>query len=191
MKVHYFGFGSLVNRDTRPDHGNYLKARLKGWRRGWEHRTESRPAWCVLSIAEEVNTEIDGVLVTIEQNQLAALDAREAGYDRLELPISAFDVFAESVDVTDAVYVYVSSAARRGTANSDYPLLQSYIDCVMAGYHREFGESGVRDFVATTRYWHTSVINDRTQPLYPRAVTIPERQLDFYDELIRLAQGLA
>lgn len=177
----YFGYGSLVNRDTRPDAENAVNATLKGWRRVWEHRVRSADEQrrCTSLSIEPADEQIDGVLVTIPVDELAALDHREAGYERLSLPGSDF-VSPEGV-CADKVYLYRSLGCNRHPADSTHPILQSYVDCVMAGYQQRFGDDGLNRMLHTTRAWNTALFNDRQLPRYPRSVTVPEQQLIEFD----------
>jgi len=80
--VSYFGYGSLVNRDTRPTDEACVNATLKGWRRVWNHRvanSDARLACTSLSI-EPAEGLIQGVLVSIPVEELPALDERDRSH---------------------------------------------------------------------------------------------------------------
>jgi len=158
--VTYFGYGSLVNRNTRPPNEQAHPARLYGWKRVWGHRVDridttnasssgANRACCSLSVEkcaenppensnQSINSDvrcdeyIDGVVVTIPLVDLAALDQREDGYDRLQVPAGDFELPDSCVD--EHIHMYVSDTTHSGRSNRQYPILQSYIDCVLAGY---------------------------------------------------------
>ena len=192
----YFGYGSLVNRKTRPQNEPWQRATLTGWSRQWAHRAD-RP-WqqsghsnnfagdfsglgvSALTVKATPGSRIDGVLVPIAVADLAQLDAREAGYDRLEIPASEFIV--DTPLTVETVIMYVSGAERSGWANHDYPLIQSYIDCVLDGFNALFGADGVDRFMATTEHWTLPLYNDRAQPLYPRAIALTDDQHRQHDQ---------
>ena len=191
--VQYFGYGSLVNRDTRPPDEPFKKASVAGWRRAWAHRVTnssaaSVPGWSkpnhmpkgytVLTVEPAQTIQIDGVLVSIAVADLPALDAREGGYSRHSVT---------STKSTDPVAIYVSNSAHSDRACNDYPLLQSYVDCVLAGFLKVFGWDGVERFIDTTQGWSAPMLPDRTAPLYPRAVTLSEELLASFDERIAAA----
>jgi hypothetical protein len=69
------------------------------------------------------------------------------------------------------------------------PILMSYLDVVVQGYLREFGQAGAEDFFATTDGWDIPVLDDRAAPRYPRhqALTGDERAL--VDALLREVGG--
>ncbi|MFT4730729.1 MAG: cation transport protein ChaC [Granulosicoccus sp.] len=175
--IYYFGYGSLVNRDTRPAGEFSEPAVLKGWRRVWENRTADparRSHRCtslsIESLAYPADGSIKGVVARMPVSELAQLDEREAGYDRLKLPVEQFEL-TDLVE-TDFVYVYQSELPHRFLADEEHPILQSYIDCVLAGYLTQFGCSGMQDMIDSTRGWDRPVMDDRAAPHYPRAVDI-------------------
>jgi cation transport protein ChaC len=174
--IYYFGYGSLVNRDTRPAGEFSEPATLKGWRRVWENRTadSERSQQCTSLTIEELENpsmgSVDGVVARMPVSELPQLDKREAGYDRLKLPADQFEL-TDGVE-TEFVYVYQSAIPNRFLADEEHPILQSYIDCVLAGYLTLFERSGMQAMIESTRGWDRPVMNDRTAPHYPRAVEI-------------------
>lgn len=205
--VTYFGYGSLVNRNTRPASEQAYPARLYGWRRVWGHRvhttdessSESRKSCCSLSVEkstvnpgtnstqsprsnEKCGDFIDGVVVNIPLDDLAALDRRECGYDRLQIPASDFDLPSSST--ARHIYLYVSDLKHAGRSNRQYPILQSYIDCVLAGYCAVFNQTGMQQFVESTIGWDGVIENERSSPRYPRAVQLSESQLALFDSVV-------
>lgn len=177
-----------MNRDTRPDGEFFVLATLNGFHRVWGNRTADpeRVQQCTsLSIetsAPERKGSIEGVIARMPASELPQLDQRESGYDRLKLPISDFNL-SESIE-TDFVYVYQSEMQRRYLANAEHPILQSYIDCVLAGYLQQFGLAGMQAMIDTTRGWDRPVMNDRAVPRYPRAVDVGEELQSSIDELL-------
>ena len=105
----------------------------------------------------------------ISSSDLAGLDQREQGYDRLTLPTDALTLHQDEFNLpADAeIYVYRSSAAQSAWADSDYPLITSYVHCVMDGFSALFGEAGLKRFMDTTEGWHLPLFDDRQEPLYP------------------------
>lgn len=201
--IHYFGYGSLVNRQTRPAGEEASSAHLVGWRRVWNHRvTHPHRGQPCTSLSIEPSSDvtvngpqsvspvgIDGVIVRLPRHELEQLDAREAGYDRLELPLSDFrlsDELARQLDEqgTQCIMVYRSQERNRCMADEQHPVLRSYVDCVMAGYLQRFAASGLQDMVASTRGWELPVLNDRAQPFYPRSVAVDAAEQDHFDSLM-------
>lgn len=182
--INYFGYGSLVNRDTRPEGEVATNVTLKGWGRVWNHRvthTDRRKACTSLSI-EPAEGSIDGVLVQIPISDLGVLDAREYGYERMSLP--ATDFILPSDIHADTIYVYRSLQKNRHLANAEHPVAQSYVDCVMAGYLNRFDDDGLRQFLKTTRGWNLPTLLDREQPTYPRSVRLSAEQYQYFESML-------
>ncbi len=197
--ITYFGYGSLVNRDTRPVNEQAAPATLYGWGRVWGHRvapviSQLNPdglGCCSLSVEQLTKPAaarlqqpfIRGVVVTMPASELEALNQREAGYDRVEVPASHFDLPAHVQ--AESILVYVSNEQHQGVANPQYPILQSYIDCVLAGYKQLFSHSGMLEFIDYTKGWGGVIENDRQRPRYPRAVSLEPDQLDEFDAVVQ------
>ncbi len=185
--IAYFGYGSLVNRDTRPVDENAHRARLTGWERHWAHRVaDDRNHRNCTSLsarpASEPATAIDGVVVLIEPSALPALDEREAGYFRQTIDRDAIQIDTDMA--IDSIVLYQSHDKHFKPASAEHPILKSYVDCVMAGYSALFGEAGLSAFMQTTKGWHGDMLDDRHQPLYPRAVSLTAQQQKHFDSLV-------
>lgn len=152
----FFGYGSLVNLATH-DYDNPRAASLRGWRRVW-HGTHLREV-TYLSVVRDDTTTLKGVIAGVPNDDWAALDAREAAYQRHDVshlvdhpvPTAVYQVRPEHVAPKDA-----------------HPILLSYVDVVAQGYLRVFGESGVAHFFDTTDGWDAPILDDRADPIYPR-----------------------
>ena len=156
----FFGYGSLVNRATH-DYALATPARLSGWRRVWRH-TKLRD-WPYLS-AEPAEAEIDGLVAAVPGDDWAALDQREAAYKRhglLHHRLSTAPGWAHRIEI------YAVDDAHALPPNK-HPILLSYLDTVVQGFLREFGQDGVKRFFSTTSGW-TALLDDRGAPHYPRA----------------------
>jgi hypothetical protein len=167
----FFGYGSLVNSHTHT-YGETSPARLNGWRRVWQ-MTSLRPH-PFLSIEPDHSTSIQGLIAHVPDGDWAQLDAREYGYDRL----GTAAVLHTRDDQPDlAVYVVPKPSPELVLPKG--PILLSYLDVVIQGFLREFGEEGVRAFFETTVGWDHPIENDRADPKYPRhkRLTAPETAL--------------
>ncbi len=170
----FFGYGSLVNRATH-DFAKPQAARLKGWRRAWRH-TDLRPV-AFLTAVPDPDCEIDGLIAQVPRGDWGALDQREWAYDRVAVTPSVTHGLCEAAEIA----VYAVPPARQNTPDEMYPVLLSYIDVVVQGYLREFGQDGVRAFFATTSGWDTPVLDDRAAPRYPRHQALSAAERDFVD----------
>ncbi len=157
----FFGYGSLVNRDTHA-FGVAAPARLRGWRRVWRH-TRLRPVAYLTAVPDPAG-EIDGLIAAVSGADWAALDMRERAYSRL----SAHHQISHDLPHAPDIAIYTIPEGRHGTPGAACPVLLSYIDVVVQGYLREFGEAGVRRFFDTTDGWDAPVLDDRARPRYPR-----------------------
>ena len=155
----FFGYGSLVNRDT---HGycEAYRARLSGWRRVWRHTDLRELAFLTAEPAPDV--AIDGLIARVPGDDWAALDEREAGYGRHHLAAGLRHDAPRPV----AAQIYAVPAPE--APMTPRPILLSYLDVVVQGFLREFGEDGAADFFATTAGWEAPVLDDRAAPRYPR-----------------------
>jgi len=64
----------------------------------------------------------------------------------------------------------------------------SYLDVVIQGYLRAFGQDGALRFFETTDGWGSPILNDRAAPRYPRHQALRPDETAFVDEqLARLS----
>ena len=178
----YFGYGSLVNRHTRPPGTQTEPFRLTGWIRQWRHCLENPFTKvnvygniCALTVERRPGSTIDGVLVLADVNELTSIDSREIGYHR------------EAIDAGQNrnAYIYVSNDAYHRWASDACPIWRSYVDCVLAGYLEVFGRDGAERFIASTEGWdRAAILDDREEPKYPRAVKLTPAEASVIDQLL-------
>lgn len=176
---YFFGYGSLVNTATH-DFPDPHKAVLRGWRRAWRH-TDLRPA-AFLTAVRDTTCEIDGMIAHVPKDDWAALDQREWAYDR----IPATQAIRHPIDRAVEIAVYAVPPDRQEAPSADCPILLSYLDVVIQGYLRVFGEAGADRFFATTDGWDAPILNDRDEPRYPRHQQLRPEETEFVDD--RLAR---
>ncbi len=155
----FFGYGSLVNTRTH-SYPDPRPARLDGWRREW--RSTDHHPYAFLSARPCPGTVLDGLTADVPNHDWAALDAREAGYERQDVTGRITGGHPEATQI--AVYQVTTPAGPEVR-----PILLSYLDVVVQGYLRTFGEAGLAAFFETTDGWRTGLLDDRADPLYPRA----------------------
>ncbi|MCV2868476.1 gamma-glutamylcyclotransferase [Defluviimonas sp. WL0002] len=178
----FFGYGSLVNRATH-DHAPSAPVTLSGWRRVWR-QTVLRP-YAFLSV-EPAESEIQGLVAAVPDDDWAALDRRESAYLRHSVSPASLS----APDWAETVQIYAVDDTHHAP-DASHPILLSYLDVVVQGFLREFGRDGARGFFATTTGW-SAIHDDRAAPIYPRhqALTGTERRLvdDCLDEwgIVRL-----
>jgi len=193
-----FGYGSLINRESRSKTvgadgaGTAIPVLVNGLRRGWNARIRSDECqnWpcsmTALGVVFEENESSNGVLVLVSDDKLVKLDERESGYIRRQIGVGAISFLTEqAIPPAAIVYAYVWDTPL--PANEEFPILQSYVDVVMAGC-LELGSERVdlggfpADFVRGTRGWDSYWVDDRMQPKYIRAMSetplLLARQID-------------
>ncbi|CAN7392177.1 gamma-glutamylcyclotransferase [Phyllobacterium sp. LjRoot231] len=182
--VAYFGYGSLVNRQTlRTNIVHAMPAKLHGWRRLWRASpSESELPTALLSVCRDESASVDGLLVFDYQENLPAVDLREQNYDRR-------NVLPEDIETAtpfpEGVPIFVYEAHEYVPVRPEPPMiLQSYLDAVMQGFLVEHGEEGLRHFVLKTEYFNTPIYRDRPSPTYPRAVKLSDKEIDMFDRLL-------
>ncbi len=166
----FFGYGSLVNRKTH-DYENCQTATISGWKRAWV-RVPQR-SLSILTAVPSKGGEISGLIASVPNADWAALDEREMQYNRGTVLIAA-----------EPVAIYEIPLENRGVPTDENPILLSYLDVVVQGYLREFGETGVQEFFETTENWHAPILNDRTDPLYPRAQRLTNSETKLVNQYI-------
>ena len=183
--IAYFGYGSLVNRAThRTQIVHAVPARLAGWRRMWRMRPDLQGLdHALLTVQRDEDAAVDGLLVFDRAAHLPALDDREAGYDRRIADLGRLTAGAP-VPAGVTVYVYEAGPPAAGHDGVARPILQSYLDAVLQGFHREHGNEGVERFVHETEAFDIPVLRDRHQPRYPRHVRLEDDQRDYFDRLL-------
>lgn len=184
MTISYFGYGSLVNVATLPEHTSVTPGRLDGWVREWRIRGKN-PAGrgvCSLSVAPEDGTLIKGVLATEPKDGWDKLAQREWKYDRVHGIGGAFRCDDKSAAGPEEMFLFRSKPEHADWGDADHPILQSYLDCVLAGFHAFWGEAGVSHFLDTTRGWHVPILADRDNPVYPRAIRLEQRVAELIDD---------
>lgn len=170
----FFGYGSLVNRRTHAYDRAY-PARVRGWRRVWRHTDMRDMAFLTADPAPDV--EIEGLVAAVPGGDWAALDTREAGYDRH--PVG--DGIGHDGPSDASVQIFAIPRHRATGPEVRRPILLSYLDVVVQGFLHEFGEAGAARFFETTLGWDAPVLNDRAAPRYPRHQRLTARERDVVD----------
>lgn len=178
----FFGYGSLVNTATHA-YPQARPARVHGWRRVWRHTGLRDVAF--LSVERAEGVAISGLIAAVPGADWADLDAREWAYRRT--PLGAHEIEHDH-DAASEVHLYATDRHLSDPPSRAHPILLSYIDVVVQGYLRVFGEGGAEGFFATTAGWEAPILNDRAAPRYPRAQALTHAETAFVDgHLARLA----
>lgn len=173
----FFGYGSLVNTATH-DYVDPRPARLTGWRRIWRHARTRDVAF--LSVHRVEGGQIDGLLASVPGADWQALDAREHGYHRHAL---AADALRYDGPAPLAPHIYEANPEMTQDPSVGHPILLSYLDVVTQGFLHVFGPKRAEAFFASTDGWGP-ILNDRADPLYPRAQRLSAQHTAFVDTQI-------
>ncbi len=176
MTPYFFGYGSLVNRTTH-DYPDAQPARLRGWRRCWV-KTPARDA-VFLSVEPDAGSTIDGLIAAVPNADWAALDVREAAYDR----VPSGGAIVHDLSPAPPVSHYTVTN-RTHHASEDSYIILSYLDIVVKGFLDAFGQDGVDRFFATTVGWETPILNDRDAPRYPRYHRLSRQEESLVDQYL-------
>ncbi|SRR5579871_2533119 len=171
--VAYFGYGSLVNELTwlrsERRHPERYPVEIENWAREWGHCVDTPLGpGCVLTAAERAGSRIQGILICCDAADLMQVDAREAGYDRVEL--LRRDVLSSISNLPEKLYIYKSKSSHYRAGGADYPIWFSYAEAVLHGFLSVFKAEGVDRFIESTTGWTAPVIDDRDNPQYRRSL---------------------
>jgi len=158
-----FGYASLVALED----AGAVAGRLRGFRRCWgvamnnweggerakhwlDREAGARPRIRVayLDIYEQPGSAVNGVALPVDAPRLAALDAREINYGRVEVT----DAFEGPVSGCVFTYVGLDAARERcrcGQAEGDAFVSRDYLVGVRSGFER-LGADGLAEFDRTT-----------------------------------------
>ena len=169
IKPFFFGYGSLVNRATH-HYENAHRASAAGWRRAWRYTTHRQVAF--LTAIPCPDSRIFGLMAEVPNGDWVALDEREYAYDR----VGATHHVDHALDLPHDVSIYAIPDGQHFTPTPEHPILLSYLGTVVQGYLNEFGEDGVQAFFDTTDGWSAPILDDRADPVYPRAQTLAQSE---------------
>lgn len=182
--IAYFGYGSLVNRAThRTRIVEAVPAKLHGWCRSWMPRADTSVFdVAILSVRREPVSSTQGLLVVDRVENLPSIDQRERHYNRIMLDDAEIAHDAE-LPPDCPIYVYEVPDTPELTFGSQR-ILRSYLDAVLQGYLIEHGEASVRRFVEETMAFEIGILDDRSNPLYQRSVTLSAFERNLFDDVL-------
>lgn len=176
MSRRFFGYGSLVNLDTH-DYPSPQPAKVHDWQRVWRFSTRRNLAY--LSVMPAQGVEILGIVADVPGQDWQALDQREAAYLRHDVSENL-----SHSGVSDQTAMYQVDPDHMCDPGPDHRILLSYLDVVIQGYARQFGADGPRHFMETTTGWGVPLLNDRADPIYPRAQSLSPDETHLVDAVL-------
>jgi len=186
MDKHYiFGYGSLINSDSRRITGiagDSIPVRVRGLQRYWVSFTGVDMR--AVGVRSEAESQCNGVLFDVPASELKKFDLRERGYVRQALDHQHIEYLgaesAASKLALSAHPVWVYTYPDCPYESQFSPISQSYLDVIMLGC-LEVGEPFACEFLMHTKLWQ-DWHDDRLNPRYPRAAV--HDQNDYLDALI-------
>jgi hypothetical protein len=178
-----FGFGSIMDTSTHatwqtseassPMLGSVATiSKSFGYQRQWNFRSSTGFTALGVSKAdrEEERYNINGVLFQVPTDEMPNFDRREAGYERVSVPLQMLTFHSDicgthkqahfNLTQNDRIWIYIPLASHTMYADENHPLLQSYVDTVMRGCLEWGGESMAEEFLSTTGGWSCHFLND-------------------------------
>lgn len=165
MVQYLFGYGSLINADSRARTGKTgmaMPARLRGFQRAWNVAAR-RGKFTAVGITPQPQASCNGVLVEVPPPELSRFDARERHYERVVVPGSALMLLPRDQPPPGTIWTYVMP--RPGKPSAACPIVQSYVDVILLGCLR-IGMDFAAEFIDTTTGWDNPWLNDRDTSRY-------------------------
>jgi hypothetical protein len=165
MKKYIFGYGSLVNNESRfitiKRHTNPIKAIIDnsfGYVRKWNYYNKEKN---IIALGLEKNifgSNINGVLFDVYDNEIVLLDKREIGYEKITIPLNYINILSKKklLDTDSIIYTYIPKKDYRLYNNIDYispnKLNQTYLNKCCIGF-LQYDYSFYESFVDNTYDW--------------------------------------
>jgi hypothetical protein len=166
MIKYIFGYGSLVNNESRfitiKRHTIPIKVYIDssfGYVRKWNYYNQEKN---IIALGLEKNifgNNINGILFDVKDNEIAFLDKREIGYEKITIPKNYINILSKDkiLDIDSIIYTYIPKKDYILSNNIDYisqnKLNQVYLNKCCNGflsYDYNFYES----FVNNTYDWN-------------------------------------
>ncbi len=179
--MYIFGYGSLINSASRQltgQTGTAIPVIAHGLVRYWGKIDDSYTLSPL--IVNEGEGQVNGVLLEVDAAALAEFDRRERGYHRIRIRPEQIDT-KQAFNREHAIWVYVNDEPLPPCSNT--PIVQSYVDTVLAGC-LEVSYAFAEHFVRHTVGWHHVKENDRHQPKYGNLAGVQDHHYDLIDSLL-------
>ncbi|MCG7496653.1 gamma-glutamylcyclotransferase [Vibrio sp. Of7-15] len=187
--MYIFGYGSLINTYSRQktgQTGNSYPVSISGLTRHFG-KIDSRYSISPLA-AQQGKGECNGVLVEIDDIALAQFDLREKGYQRIIIEPEHITFLQAPVRLDSPVWAYVRPNPK--IPCHDQPIVQSYIDTVLAGC-LSISHDFAQTFINTTDGWQHALINDRENPIYGNLAGVQDHHRQQIDQLLKPVLSLS
>lgn len=186
MTTYIFGYGSLMNSASRQLTGQTSTAIptiVTGFKRYWG-KIDSSYTISPL-VVDKGEGLVNGVLLQVDDAELAEFDIRERGYHRVLIPALQIDCDHE-LEKDAQVWVYIKDSPEPPCHLS--PIVQTYVDTVLAGC-LEVSEQFAKQFVEHTFGWNFPLENDRHAPKYGNLAGVTPEHHEQIDALLSSARA--
>lgn len=187
-----FGYGSLVESQSRamtsPTALYASPVNVTGIQRGWFDQVGGVSlSTTYLGAVPEPSSNCNGVIFQVTQQQLAAFDSRETGYERKKIEQKNITMLDGSKSAPDGDIWYYANKKKQ-YASAECPIVQSYVDICLNGcleieatYPLAKQAKFAETFITTSTDWSKYWVNDR---IYPRRAFIYVPNASTIDNLI-------
>jgi hypothetical protein len=192
-----FGYGSLVESQSRsrtsPSALYAFPVNVAGIQRGWFDQVGGVSlSTTYLGAVPDPDSNCNGVIFQVSQQQLDAFDQRETGYNRERIDQKSVTMLNGSESAPEGDIWYYANT-KKLYASPVCPIVQSYVDICLNGCleleatyaqakEAKFAETFLRTCSNWSKYW----VNDR---IYPRRAFIYVPNASQIDGLIQKVLG--
>lgn len=192
-----FGYGSLVESQSRartsPTALYAFPANVAGIQRGWFDQVGGVSlATTYLGAVPDSNSNCNGVIFQVSQQQLNAFDERETGYKRDKIDPKNITMLNGTKSAPEGDIWFYANKEKR-FASAEFPIVQSYVDICLNGcfeleatYPQAKEAKFAETFLKTCSNWSKYWVNDR---IYPRRAFIYVPNANKIDTLIQTVLG--
>jgi hypothetical protein len=171
MKKYIFGYGSLVNNESRfitlKRHTESIKAIIDssfGYVRKWNYYNKDKNIIALGLEKQIVGDNINGILFNVYDDEIALLDKREIGYEKIIIPPNYINILSKDklLDIDSIIYTYIPKKDYILYNNIDYispnKLNQVYLNKCCVGF-TSYNYSFYESFINTTHDWNIFLQN--------------------------------
>lgn len=128
-----------------------------------------------LGAYEKLGSTCNGILIEVDEEELACLVEREKGYNKVQIDPKRITILHGSMPAAADAKIYYFEVPKSALfkPSSKHPIVQSYVDLCMKGFiqiDEILGTSNykhTREFIQTTKCWNKHWVNDRLHPYRP------------------------
>lgn len=184
MKNYIFGYGSLIERESRlrtvPNAQIALPAVAQNFQRGWFARmpkTLASISPTYLGCYPKVGSSTNGVIYEVTDAELIATDKREKGYERVK--VDQVNEYYKITQPEDTIWIYINlfkfnAPPPEVFPSKQFPIVQSYVDICINGcieiensFPKACRDNFIENFIQQTSEWNSFWANDRIYPRRP------------------------